>query len=80
MSRTVEDRRDVGTCDLGLVTVHHFANENGERYQVRAGNHTVLTTSSRVIAHRAAEALTATEEPDEPAEAAEEVRPAARRR
>ena len=41
MSATIEPRREYGKSHLGNVFIHHFANENADRFEVRAGNHTV---------------------------------------
>ena len=64
MSSMVEDRIQVGTSDKGNVFIFHFA-EKGDytdalenhRYEVRAGNHTILTTSDRAAAETVANAL-----------------------
>lgn len=41
MATTFEPRREYGEAHLGNVFIHHFESENGDRFEVRAGNHTV---------------------------------------
>ena len=41
MATTYEPRREYGEGHLGNVFVHHFESEAGDRFDVRAGNHTV---------------------------------------
>ncbi len=43
MSATVEPRREYGKGHLGNVFIHHFESEDGDRFEVRAGNHTIDT-------------------------------------
>ena len=57
MSKTVADRIEVGKSDLGTVFIHEFANQSETRFEVRAGNHTVVTTPSRERALEVANAL-----------------------
>ena len=64
MSSMVEDRKQVGTSDKGNVFIFHFA-EKGDytdalenhRFEVRVGNHTILTTADRGAAETVANAL-----------------------
>ena len=64
MSSMVEDRIEVGTSDMGNVFIFHFA-EKGDytdalenhRFEVRAGNHTILTTDDRSEAETVANAM-----------------------
>jgi hypothetical protein len=57
MSKTVEDRREYGKAHLGNVFVHHFANETEDRFEVRAGNHTIDVKGSLAEAEVIANAL-----------------------
>ena len=74
MSSMVEDRIEVGTSDKGNVFIFHFA-EKGDytdalenhRFEVRAGNHTILTTADRAAAESVANALCGITPPVAPA-------------
>ena len=57
------NRTEVGTSDKGLVFVHEFQNQNETRYEVRCGNHTILTTDNQHRAFSVAHALAGNEEP-----------------
>ncbi|KKL73190.1 hypothetical protein LCGC14_2077370 [marine sediment metagenome] len=60
MSATIEPRREYGTAHLGNVFIHHFENEHEDRYEVRAGNHTVAIKETLADAETVAYALTST--------------------
>ena len=79
MASMVEDRIEVGESDKGKVFIFHFAekqdyrdeNEN-DSFEVRVGNHTILTTTNRLAAETVANALCGVEpevEAPEPAPA-----------
>ncbi len=55
MATTFEPRREYGLSHMGNVFVHHFESEDGDRYEVRAGNHTVASKdtleAAEVVAH-----------------------------
>ena len=60
MSSMVEDRIEVGTCDLGNVFIFHRSDSDGETWMVRAGNHTIGTYRSADGATNVARALCGT--------------------
>ena len=55
MATTIEPRREYGVGHLGGVFIHHFESEDGDRNEVRAGNHTVSINdtleAAEVVAH-----------------------------
>lgn len=57
MSKTVSPRIEVGKSDLGNVFIHEFASQTDVRFEVRCGNHTVLTTTDKDRAVEVANAL-----------------------
>lgn len=64
MSSQIGDRIEVGTCDLGNVFIFHTASVGdyvatavNERWQVRAGNHTIGTYDTESGAEAVARAL-----------------------
>ena len=70
MASLTEDRVKVGTCDLGDTFVFHFIEledyrdvPKSHRYEVRAGNHTVLTTPDRDTAYNLANTMCGTTAP-----------------
>lgn len=69
MATTFEPRREYGLSHMGNVFVHHFESEDGDRYEVRAGNHTVNVNDSLEGAEAVAFALTGTVPQPKPQEA-----------
>ena len=64
MSAMVEDRVEVGTCDMGNVFIFHRAEKGdytdkpvNDTWMVRAGNHTVGTYNTEARANAVAIAL-----------------------
>ncbi len=57
MATTFEPRREYGKAHLGNVFIHHFESENGDRFEVRVGNHTIAIKDSLVAAEKVAKAL-----------------------
>ena len=57
MSKTVEARKEYGLSYLGYVFIHHFKNQAEDRFEVRAGNHTVDIKSNFKDADKLALAL-----------------------
>ena len=64
MASMVEDRIEIGESDKGKVFIFHFAEKEDYRdafendsFEVRVGNHTILTTSNRLAAETVANAL-----------------------
>ena len=70
MAHTVEARREYGESHLGNVFVHHFQNEDGDKFEVRAGNHTIDVKDTLEEAEAVAFALSP--RPTPPSETLEE--------
>ncbi len=57
MATTYEPRREYGKGHLGNVFIYHFESEAGDRFDVRAGNHTVDVKPTLAEAEIVANAL-----------------------
>ena len=60
MATTIEPRREYGVGHLGGVFIHPFESEDGDRYEVRAGNHPVSINGTLEAAEVVAHALAGT--------------------
>ena len=73
MASMTEDRTEVGASDMGNVFIFHFIELEDyrdvpklHRYEVRAGNHTVITTPDLSVAQGVANAMCGIAAPDSP--------------
>lgn len=77
VAMSVATRTEVGTCDLGNVFIFAVTSEDGKRWMVRAGNHTIGTYNTEEQAVSVARALVGAETTNEfRAEAGEPIPPA----